>query len=115
MGNSRYIQTMRSKTPRHKRSERVPGSFEDSGKWIKCWNCGFTINLDRLKASSGSGIIIEDAYAYSDPPTMISLDTGADLPLILLKPSGTPETDYYTPRKSYSVAGCPFCGCTNLP
>ncbi len=76
------------------------------------------IDLEELRLSGNTGIVIEDAYAPSDPSyydsPLVSEDTGDDEPLIILKPDGTPETEYYTPRHSYSTAGCPFCGCTNL-
>ena len=39
----------RSKAFPGKRKRRIPlrGSFEDEGKYYRCWNCGFICNIER--------------------------------------------------------------------
>jgi hypothetical protein len=98
------------------------GSFEDNGKYIRCWNCGFIVNIDRdLGDAEHSGNYETDvsiqaqglAMGGTNPVSIMEeLDTigtiienGAD---------GNPITDYYTPRLPEVSRGCPFCGCVNL-
>jgi hypothetical protein len=120
---SRFIKTRRWKLPRHKKSKRVIGSFEDYGRYLKCWNCGFLIDTKRgLGAGDGSGIQVTDfptpesqvdlaepIRLYWDSPVAIGLGDKLGL-------DGTPDrSDVYSPRKAEAFAGCPFCGTRNLP
>lgn len=122
--NSRYIRTTRTKVPRHRRSRQLAGSFEDSNRWIKCWNCGFVNDRERLTLSDRTGIEVQD-FDYEDTEirssgdalkVVLTLDT-LDMEGVILEngPDGTAITDYYSPRKPVAVRGCSFCGCTNLP
>jgi hypothetical protein len=124
MTRSRYIKTQRHKLPRHKRSQRLEGSFEDSGRWIRCWNCGFINDLSKLSLTGESGISVRD-FSYenqdladSGDPNNITLTLDQlDMEGVVLEngPDGSAVTDYYTPRIPVAVRGCAFCGCGNLP
>jgi hypothetical protein len=124
MSRSVYIKTHRQKLPRHKRSQRLRGSFEDSNRWIKCWNCGFTIDLTKVSIGGRGGIEVRD-FSYEnqdivdsgDPNNiLLTLDT-LNMEGVILEDGadGSAITDYYTPRIAVAVRGCPCCGCTNLP
>jgi hypothetical protein len=120
MSRSKYIRTQREKLPRHKRSERLDGSFEDSNKWIKCWNCGFVNDLTKVTLGEGSGIEVTEIVVPYDPyvsgDVRITLDTLTMVGVLLENgPDGNPITDYYTPRIAKAVRGCKMCGCQNLP
>ena len=121
---SRFAPIRRWKLPRHRRSRRLPGAEEDRGRWIKCWHCGFRIDLhSNLGLGDGSGIEVTDVAAPSDNvdesvPWVVYNETPFTLGLLLRNgPSGDPDfvTDVYTPRLATAFAGCPLCGCRNLP
>jgi hypothetical protein len=127
---SRFSHLRRWRLPRHKRSYRVWGAEEDRGRYLKCWNCGFLIDTTKTPVivSESSGLRYSDAVnpdenlgaefrqpitgtptGYWDNPFQIGLAP-------LNGPDGTPNTVFtYTLRTVESVAGCPFCGTTNLP
>jgi len=100
----------------------LSGSFEDKNKYIRCHNCGFTVNTERDLGDSGtSGNYETDALVYSqslvmggDSTIMIMDRLGMAGTLILNDANGNSVTDYYTPRLPQVNKGCPFCGCTNL-
>jgi hypothetical protein len=122
--NSRYIRTHRSPLPKKVRSKEVFGSFEDSGKYIRCWNCGFLVDTTRNISGRGSGKQYED---FSPSETEVNSSGDADKITLTIDTismegvilengaDGNPITDYYTPRKVVVYGGCPFCGTKNLP
>lgn len=116
---SRYIRTERRKLPNHRRSKQVYGSFEDSGKWFKCWNCGQMFDISKTSTGSGTGAGCVDFPVEDlshDHSTIIGTDTQGMVGTIILNgPDDNPITDYYTPRKATVSAGCPLCGTKNLP
>jgi hypothetical protein len=122
--NSRYIRTQRTRLPRHQQSKRLPGSFEDKNRWIKCWNCGFVIDKDRLTKSDQMAFSITD-YPVENTEVRMSGDElnifltqdGLDTVGTMIEngPDGNPITDYYTPRICRPLNGCPFCNVVNLP
>ena len=105
---SRYSHPIKSHSPRHHRSRRLPGAEEDSGRFLKCWNCGFLIDTHAGLASSdtnglsyGDRIAKTDRRRPSERPsryvgtlTTITLTTGAgiltELSGVLLAEDGTP-------------------------
>lgn len=111
MSKSRFIHTSRKRSERHKRSDRIYGAFEDSNRWIKCWNCGFVVDLANVSLGDGSGIV----------PTYIP-DHGRSVADELVRYASIDELTFvgacivlsktYLPQ---ATAGCPFCGCKNLP
>lgn len=105
-------------------SRRLKGSEEDSGKWYKCWNCGFPFDITKVSTGSGNSKSYADVPAdylapvsSGDPKAVkLYLDTYDTVGcLILNKSDGDPETAYYTPRVVTVTGGCPMCGCRNLP
>lgn len=104
-----------------RRSRKMKGSNEDSGRWIRCQNCGFPIDLTKLHVSKGGdGRSYQDAMVPSEPSdpdnNILTFDTVnmADV-LIATGSDGNAITDYYTPRVVTVTSGCPMCGTHNLP
>lgn len=116
MSKSRYIHTTRTYLPRHRRSKQLYGSFEDSGKWYKCWNCGFPFDISKHAFGSGKGTSCEDfpvTYEEMGHSTVLGVEGNASI--MQNGADGTAITRYYTPRKATVIGGCPFCGCKNQP
>ena len=122
MERGRYTSYSQRQTPHRKRTIHLSGSFEDRNKWIRCWNCGFIVNVDRdLGDPEQSGVEITDAIVQAQTLEMggtapnCSMDN-LDMVGTLIKEdaSGTAITDYYTPRLAQVSRNCPFCGCGNL-
>lgn len=122
MERGRYTVYHQSRYPTRKRRISVPGSFEDKNKYIRCWNCGFIVNVDRdLGDNERTGNYETDAIVASQPRTGSGLSTYIQLDkinmvgyIIINGADGNPVTDYYTPRNPLVSMGCPFCGVTNL-
>jgi len=124
MSSSRYISVRRDKIPKHKKSKKVFGSFEDSNRYIRCWNCGFINDLSRLALSGSNGISVRDfaienqdvGNSGDENNISITMDQ-LDMEGVLIEngADSNPITDYYSPRMAVAVRGCAFCGCTNLP
>ena len=122
MSKSKYVRTVRWKLPRHRRSVRLPGSEEDRGRYIKCWNCGFVVDLSKNLGNSGaSGIQVTDFPNPTDT-AFVGGECFAQWKYPFRLGSvgkngltGGVDTYQYTPRKAEAVSGCPLCGCTNLP
>ena len=121
MSQSRYIKTVRTRLPREKRTIRIHGAFEDSGKYQRCWNCGFIVDMTRLGGSGhGGDSTVSYAIASSiesgkgDKVLSIGMDTLSAQGVIMENgPAGTPRA---VPEHVMSeiVGGCPSCGCSNL-
>ena len=110
------------------RSRQVPAGRhgkdynEDAGRFIRCWNCGFVIDMRRLRLpSDGSGVSHYESVlpsmgvgdrGYSAPDSIISTMDYVNMVGLLMLDAAFYE---YVPRGAYAVNGCPFCGCTNLP
>ena len=126
---SRYIKLRRGRLPRKPRSRQVWGAFEDTGVYMRCWNCNFIFNRDRDAQGGGGddqgdGRQFTDAISVSeygaDPLGRIEIDNNPnqhmlDAVLIQEDGSGNPIEPLYTPRKVDVSGGCPFCGTRNLP
>jgi hypothetical protein len=118
---SRYITTHRQKLQRKPRSTRLYGSFEDSNKWYKCWNCKFVFDITKLSLGDGSGITVTDTTIeaaskelFGDPNKLL-LGIQGSTTLLKLGADGNPVLDYYSPAQANATAGCPNCGTKNLP
>jgi hypothetical protein len=118
-----YRRTFKRRLPKQKRIIHLPGADEDRNKWIRCWNCGFRVKVDRdIGDPEHSGIQVTDAAIPANPPfgsgaSPISVLENFDMVGLSLKndkPDGTPETIIYTPRMAEAVRGCPLCGTSNL-
>jgi hypothetical protein len=117
-----YTTYHKTRLPKRKRTIRLKGSFEDKGKYIRCWNCGFIVDTDRdLGDPERSGCYQTDATVYAQTLGMggsnveSTLD-GLDMIGVLIQNdnTGSPITSYYTPRLPEVSKGCPLCGCSNL-
>ena len=122
MDQSRYTTYSTTRLPKKKRRIALPGSFEDSGKWVRCWNCGFIVNVDRdlgnpEKAGNFETVQILEAVSPvgsgNDPS--IGLDVLDQVGTCVKNLSGDIAPDsYYTPRVPQVSRGCPLCGCGNM-
>ena len=86
MTDTQYIKYDRRRLPTKRRRIPVFGTDTHSGKYFKCWNCGFICDKDRDKTGDGVGY---EVVQVLDP---------------------------YTGDLNYSqqvVSGCPFCGSRN--
>ena len=126
--NSRYRKYTKSTRIVRKRRIKVWGVDEDTGTYIRCYRCGFIINVDsNLGNPDYTGIILQDfpipadgggssaphmegfnaaAYTMSTMDSLSSIGTALAI--------GAHNTDFYTPRISIAAQGCPLCGLTNL-
>ena len=86
---TRYTFYPRTYLSKEKKTHTVLGAQEDSGKFFRCWNCGFICNVtrDRLSTSAyACDSIIATAFTDEDGGTL------------------------YYPKV---IEGCPHCGCKN--
>ncbi len=87
---SRHSSYSETKLPKQKRSISMRGERDDTGKWWRCWNCGFPCNVDRdaldTSEHAGTGIVYA-TYVDNDGVTKYKVST--------------------------TSGGCPFCGCKN--
>jgi len=119
---SRHTTYHKMRLPSRKRTIRLRGSFEDANKYIRCWNCGAILNVDRdLGDPERSGNYETDAVVFAQPlnlggvnpiSVMDELDTIGTI--IKQDAAGNNITDYYSPRLPEVSKGCWLCGCTNL-
>ena len=123
MSVSKYSRKFKQRFRDRKRIIHKPGAEEESGKWIKCYVCGFPINLDKLKLTDKSGDVYSDFFepdlnitgsgdALRAIPVLDSID---DIGVVLeTGPDGNPITKYDTPRTMDPKSGCPFCSSVNF-
>lgn len=124
--DSRYIKTKKSPLPKLKRVRKVYGSFEDTEKYFRCWNCGTINDIARAVGFDGNGIQVTDVIIPSSPSTLLRMNDLSteqkitigisNLELVMIKNGldGDPIETYYTPRVTESMRGCFFCGVTNI-
>ncbi len=118
MERGRYTTYSQRKTPPMRNKTMLRGSFEDSGKYARCYNCGFIVNLDRdVGDPERANLKITDAIVKAQ-----TLEMGGTNPISTLETlngvgvmlennaAGSAITDYYTPRLPAVNRGCPFCG-----
>lgn len=93
----------------------IRGDGEDAGKYYKCWNCGFTCNVDRdaLGDSESEANITPTAYTqvdqYGDTKYHCQGAAGATQ-TICEAAGGTWSATRYQPEGS---GGCPLCHSPN--
>jgi len=97
---SRFARIIRWKLPRHKRSRRLAGVDEDSGRYLKCWNCGFLIDTKTYGLNSTDG----HGNSYSQPGTNDEIST-----------SIVEDYEYEAYDIATAIGVCPLCGTANLP
>jgi len=124
MADSRYNKTSTTRLPRQKRVKYLRGSGDDEGLYVKCWNCGFPVKIDRdLGDADHAGISVTDFADPSSAPAssgdklncMSTLDLFPSIGCAVRSTmAGAAVSTYYTPRVSTAVQGCKFCGCTNV-
>lgn len=91
------------------------------GKYFRCPNCGFILDMDRTSTPERANIAITDEYVYSDLSTMPDADKICTMETpgmignaMKLMQDGNPQDVYYTARSYSPNAGCAFCGQVNL-
>lgn len=118
-GTSRRLPRRSRTYPLH--GNNVRGDGEDSGKWFRCWNCGFICNKDRdsigdINSRSADGQIEYYTPSYGSVDMSgecnaimvlngneVALEQGAD---------GNPKGIRHNLRSDV-YSGCPFCGSLN--
>lgn len=91
------------------------GDGLDSGKWYRCWNCGFLNSIDRNAlgdSQSRDGIVITDYATYDGSVTHPEGRLGDSLIAQEQDSEGNPKGI----RGSFMVSvnsGCSFCGTLN--
>jgi hypothetical protein len=114
------------RTSRKRKSRILKGSYEDSGRYLKCHYCGFINDRERLSLPNSSGVnphwvqIPDTEISCSGDPNKVivanqTLEAAECAVLLATRNDGESKIDYYHPRLPRVVAGCAFCGCTNLP
>ena len=108
---SRYNEIQQRRSPHKKRTIRVYGSGEDSGKWYKCWNCGFINNIDRNAVGDGDG----RSYFIGILPNETNKNVGFEMSVsgkdVLMSANPTGQEKHNIGMQA--IAGCSFCGCMN--
>ena len=119
----RHTTYSQKSAPRRKRALQLVGEFEDSGKWYRCWNCGFINNIDRNQVADsftgGDNSQVQEydgltptAFGTGDPRyAMLALGFGS-IRLMQLDASGAVMTPQVS-RSTKITGGCSFCGCLN--
>ena len=115
------IYTKPRKIPLKKKARAIPirGKGADSGKWYKCWHCGFLCNIDRDDDSGYKAGVRHSTYIHPNGES----GSISDRTIVLRQPffyhvlmksdaAGQPETIRHDFISSV-VKGCPFCGTTN--
>jgi len=116
---SRYTRYLHHRQLRKKRTIPIYGEKEDTGKYFKCWNCGFICNVGRDSLGDGDGRayldspeIAGDSFGSQDPLSVeLILD---DLFTILQNDAnGNPITSYRYNQYPAGSGGCPLCHSQN--
>lgn len=117
----RYTKPSKAHLPKQAKSIPLKGKGEDSGKWFRCWNCGFTCNIDR---EDSSGSTAGDNHLDFSSPALGFVENGDTDRMIVLDgfsfyhtilehvADGTAETIVHE-HITNVTKGCPFCGTTN--
>jgi hypothetical protein len=104
----------------------MEGAFDDRNKWVRCWNCSHIVSLDKIGGDperSGNAYYM-DKVIPSQSPVMSGdpLNAGIMLRslestfvLVELQADGITPVPTYKNTFTVALAGCPFCGTTNLP
>lgn len=123
MNESRFIKYDRRTLYKRKRTVPIWGADEDTGKYYKCWNCGFRCNSSRDKSRDSVGYVAKD-YARINTLTDYIRGTDSKSLRLCLDTIDTThhlmeldaESNPVTISRNFSqtVSGeCPFCGCKN--
>lgn len=117
---NRYGIHVQQRLPKRKRTIPLKGDLEDSGRYYRCWRCGFINNIERNKVGDGNGTTQLDSpdiamggFGTGDPLSVhIILD---DMFTILENGSdGNPITTYRHNNYSQIIGGCSLCGSKNF-
>jgi hypothetical protein len=149
---SGYIRYSKRHVPRRKRRVYMAGAGTDdpdsgkqgdSNRWVRCWNCGFPIDLTPTvlgvdDSSESESVQVED-FDYSEQSRIMrgsdpypgnrfdrpalsegdyatpSLDTLNMVGTVIqLGIDGKADSFTYTPRQVTIIRGCPLCGNDNI-
>lgn len=123
---NRHAKYHRNRVPRKKRALQIYGEGGDTGKWYKCWYCGFINNIDRnqvadeFTAENGSQSLVLEYDGFSPNTfgmedaryTVLTIDNAQSVSLMELDGAGDIKP-IYAPRYPNVTRGCSFCGSTN--
>ena len=110
---------IRERLPKRKKTIPLKGSLEDSGRYFKCWNCGFICDANRDKIGPGDGTTQLDkpdiAFGGFGSGDKLSITMIVDDMFTILKNDGqgNPIVKYEHNQYPKSIGGCPLCGSKN--
>lgn len=116
--NSRYPGSTRvryhtKKVKKDSRTIPLHGDGEDTGKWYRCWNCGFICNEDRDDLGGSEDrdgnsykVVVSDPYRVGVNTAVLRSITNT---FVVVNTAIQYKNMYYP----VSNSGCPFCGCRN--
>ncbi len=106
---SRYRKYLRSPAVCHKRRIKVWGVDQDTGKYIRCWRCGFIVDTTKsLGNPDYTGIVLLDQYSQvTDFVTMNT--TGTAVGNAKLSHVSAPNMEGYN-NATYQQATLDFFG-----
>jgi len=108
---SSYNEIKRSKIPHAKRKIKLRGSGEDDGKFYRCWNCGFTNDIDRNAVGDSDGV----TYTIGTLPNEQNVNKGYEVSnsgdVVLVEDSPVFSERHNIGASAHS--GCALCGSMN--
>jgi len=120
---SRHGHYVQRRLPHDKRTLALYGEKDDTGKYYRCWNCGFICNVDRDSLDTGefggSGVTVLDFAEINIGPQLGDDATSLLLvwedSFVMLKIGQDDESvvNYRHNQYPYVIGGCPLCGCKN--
>ena len=117
MKDTRFIHYDRRRLPRRKHTIPRDWTETQDGKFFRCWNCGFTCNIDVNKLGDGVGYRVYDdiltvdldLFSGNTMACTLSISTNNDISLIEADSTGGPKI-FHREFKTTVTSGCPFCG-----
>jgi hypothetical protein len=116
---NRYGVHVQQRLPKRKRTIPLPGDLEDSGRYYRCWYCGFINNVQRNQVGDGDGVTQLDAPEIAmggwgmDDPLSLAIILDDMFTLLQNRPDGNPITNYRHNNYPQIIGGCSLCGCKN--
>ncbi len=117
---TRYIKPQRTPIPKLKRPHPLWGADDHSGRFFKCWVCGFICDSERDKVGDGVGyhsrVVVDPGTFVSGAgdikDTILSVDNDTIIHLSAIGSDGTPIPTVH--NFSYEIfEGCRNCGSKN--
>jgi hypothetical protein len=112
---------LRNQTSTKHKSKKIHGLFEDSNRWVRCWNCDAPLDTHNSSLVGGTGnhfadIPIASEISDNDPRNRLAtMDVVSLLGVAMKEGADGNPLPIYSPRGSNASGGCWRCGTNNLP